>query len=93
MTDRFKGQHFCNYEGSNSISGYDCFGQFIMKDQMLDRFFSEYFFIKNNGLIPTALSIYSRGRLRKLKDPEIYQKMTHEGAERLRWTCSLRKRE
>lgn len=27
------------------------FGQFIMKDEMLDRFFSEYFFVKNNGLI------------------------------------------
>ena len=60
----------------------NCFGQFIMKDQMLDRFFSEYFFIKNNGLIPTQLS-FIRGRLRKLKDPEIYQKMTLECAERL----------
>ena len=60
----------------------NCFGQFIMKDQMLDRFFSEYFFIKNNGLIPTQLS-FIRGRLRKLKEPEIYQKMTLECAERL----------
>ena len=58
------------------------FGQFIMKDQMLDKFFSEYFFIKNNGLIPTQLS-FIRSRLRKLKEPEIYRKMTTECAERL----------
>lgn len=60
----------------------NCFGQFIMKDQMLDRFFSEYFFIKNNGLIPTQLS-FIRSRLRKLKEPEIYRKITLECAERL----------
>lgn len=60
----------------------NCFGQFIMKDQMLDRFFNEYFFIKNNGLIPTQLS-FIRSRLRRLKEPEIYQKMTLECAERL----------
>lgn len=26
------------------------FGQFIMKDEMLDRFFSEYFFVKNQWI-------------------------------------------
>lgn len=36
------------------------FGQFIMKDEMLDRFFSEYFFVKNNGLIPAQLSFIWR---------------------------------
>ncbi len=58
------------------------FGQFIMKDQMLDKFFSEYFFIKNNGLIPTQLA-FIRSRLRKLKGPDVYRKMTTECAERL----------
>ena len=37
------------------------FGQFIMKDAMLERFFSEYFFVKNNGLIPAQLS-FIRGK-------------------------------
>ena len=60
----------------------NCFGQFIMKDEMLDRFFSEYFFIKNNGLIPTQLS-FIRSRLRKLKDKEILQRMVMECAEKL----------
>lgn len=60
----------------------NCFGQFIMKDEMLDRFFSEYFFIKNNGLIPTQLS-FIRNRLRKLKDKEILQRMVMECAEKL----------
>ncbi|MGN1333510.1 MAG: Wadjet anti-phage system protein JetA family protein [Anaerovoracaceae bacterium] len=60
----------------------NCFGQFILKDEMLDRFFSEYFFIKNNGLIPTQLS-FIRSRLRRLKDKEILQRMVIECAEKL----------
>ena len=42
------------------------FGQFIMKDEMLDRFFSEYFFVKNNGLIPTQIS-FLKNKLRELR--------------------------
>jgi len=58
------------------------FGQFIMKDQMLDRFFSEYFFVKNNGLIPTQIS-FIRGKLRLLKEEEMYEKILTECAEKL----------
>ena len=40
------------------------FGQFIMKNEMLDRFFSEYFFVKNNGLIrPSFLSSVTGSRI------------------------------
>lgn len=58
------------------------FGQFIMKDEMLDRFFSEYFFVKNNGLIPTQIS-YIKGKLRVLRQGEICEKMVDECAEKL----------
>lgn len=58
------------------------FGQFIMKDEMLDRFFSEYFFVKNNGLIPTQIS-FIRNKLRVLRQGEMFEKMVSECAENL----------
>lgn len=58
------------------------FGQFIMKDEMLDRFFSEYFFVKNNGLIPTQIS-FIRGKLRILRQEETSEKMIKECSEKL----------
>ncbi len=58
------------------------FGQFIMKDEMLDRFFSEYFFVKNNGLIPTQIS-FIRNKLRVLRQGELFEKMAAECAENL----------
>ena len=53
------------------------FGQYIMKDEMLDRFFHEYFFIKNNGLIPAQIS-FIRNRLRVLRQGEIFERMITE---------------
>lgn len=58
------------------------FGQFIMKDEMLDRFFSEYFFIKNNGLIPTQIS-FIKTKLRILKQEEMCEKIIKECSEKL----------
>lgn len=58
------------------------FGQFIMKDEMLDRFFSEYFFVKNNGLIPTQIS-FIRNKLRVLRQGALFEKMVEECAENL----------
>lgn len=58
------------------------FGQFIMKDEMLDNFFSEYFFVKNNGLIPAQIS-YIRGKLRILRQEETREKMIKECSEKL----------
>ena len=57
------------------------FGQYIMKDEMLDRFFHEYFFIKNNGLIPAQIS-FIKNRLRMLRQGEIYERMIAECAGR-----------
>lgn len=58
------------------------FGQFIMKDEMLDHFFSEYFFVKNNGLIPAQIS-FIRTKLRILRQEETCEKMINECAEKL----------
>lgn len=58
------------------------FGQFIMKDEMLDHFFSEYFFVKNNGLIPTQIS-FIKSRLRQIRQGEMYERMLMECAEKL----------
>lgn len=58
------------------------FGQFIMKDEMLDHFFSEYFFVKNNGLIPTQIS-FIKGKLRILRQEETCEIMIKECSEKL----------
>lgn len=58
------------------------FGQFIMKDEMLDRFFNEYFFVKNNGLIPTQIS-FLKNKLRELRQGDMHIKMNEECAEKL----------
>ena len=57
------------------------FGQYIMKDEMLDLFFHEYFFIKNNGLIPAQIS-FIKNRLRMLRQGEIFERMIAECAGR-----------
>lgn len=58
------------------------FGQYIMKDEMLDRFFNEYFFVKNNGLIPAQIS-FIKSRLRMLRQGELCEKMIEECSEKL----------
>ena len=63
-----------------ALQDMNSFGQFIMKDLMLERFFNEYFFIKNNGLIPTQLS-FIRGGVRRLKEDAMRLRMVHECAE------------
>ena len=47
------------------------FGQFLMKDELLNRFFNDYFFIKKSGLIPSYISEIDR-MLRKLRRSELY---------------------
>ncbi len=65
-----------------ALQDINSFGQFIIRDEMLDHFFSEYFFIKNNGLIPAQLS-YIKGKLRILRQGEMYGKMVLECSERM----------
>ncbi len=53
------------------------FGQFLMKDELLNRFFNDYFFIKKSGLIPSYISDIDR-MLRKLRRSELYDRMIQE---------------
>lgn len=53
------------------------FGQFLIKDELLVRFFNDYFFIKKSGLIPSYISEIDR-MLRRLKRSELYGKMLQE---------------
>lgn len=53
------------------------FGQFLMKDELLNRFFNDYFFIKKSGLIPSYISEIDR-MMRKLRHSELYGRMLQE---------------
>lgn len=53
------------------------FGHFLMKDELLDRFFQDYFFIKKSGLIPSYIANIDR-LLQRLRRSEIYGKMVRE---------------
>lgn len=53
------------------------FGQFLMKDEMLDRFFNDYFFIKRSGLIPGYIAGIDR-MLMRIKKSEMYDRMAEE---------------
>ncbi|HIR94403.1 MAG TPA: chromosome segregation protein SMC [Candidatus Egerieimonas intestinavium] len=53
------------------------FGQFLMKDELLNQFFNDYFFIKKSGLIPSYIAGIDR-MLRKLRRSELYERMVAE---------------
>lgn len=53
------------------------FGQFLMKDELLNRFFNDYFFIKKSGLIPSYISEIDR-MMGKLRRSELYDRMLQE---------------
>lgn len=54
-------------------------GNFLMKDELLDRFFNDYFFIKNNGLIPSQLA-FIKNKLRSISESDIMTKIISECA-------------
>ena len=53
------------------------FGQFLMKDELLNRFFNDYFFIKKSGMIPAYISDIDR-MLKKLRRSELYGRMIRD---------------
>ena len=59
------------------MSDANSFGQFLMKDELLNRFFNDYFFIKKSGLIPSYISNMDR-MLRKLRSSGLFSRMVQE---------------
>lgn len=64
------------------LQDLNSFGQFILKDEMLERFFKEYFFVKNNGMIPMQLS-FIKEELYNLKIGVLYERMISECEDKL----------
>lgn len=59
------------------MSDVNSFGHFLLKDELLNRFFQDYFFIKKSGLIPAYIANIER-LLQKLQRSAIYQRMVEE---------------
>lgn len=56
------------------------FGQFLIRDELLNRFFNDYFFIKKSGLIPSYISDIDR-MLRRVRRSELFEHMVCEYVE------------
>lgn len=59
------------------MSDANSLGQFLLKDELLNRFFNDYFFVKKSGLIPSYIAGIDR-LLRKLQNSELYDQMVKE---------------
>lgn len=59
------------------LSDANSFGQFLLKDELLKRFFNDYFFIKRSGSIPVYLQNINR-LLNKLRRSALVAKMETE---------------
>ncbi|MGI6501644.1 MAG: Wadjet anti-phage system protein JetA family protein [Anaerostipes sp.] len=52
-------------------------GQFLIKDEMMESFFNDYFFIKKGGLIPGYIQEIEK-MLRQITNTEVYENMSKE---------------
>ena len=64
------------------ISDLSGLGNYLLGDQLLEKFFNDYFYMKNNGLIPSILKGIS-DQLRKFKNDELYDVANQEYSERM----------
>lgn len=53
------------------------FGQFLIKDEMMNLFFNDYFFIKKDGLIPGYIAEIEK-MLRQVMNTGLYDNIIHE---------------
>lgn len=53
------------------------FGQFLIKDEMMNLFFNDYFFIKKDGLVPGYIAEIEK-MLRQIMNTDVYKKMIKE---------------
>jgi hypothetical protein len=57
-------------------------GNFLSKDRLQKKFFRDYFFLKNSGLIPARIASVEQGIRKFRRDKELYEKATAELAEK-----------
>jgi hypothetical protein len=53
------------------------FGQFLIKDEMMNLFFNDYFFIKKDGIIPSYMAEIEK-MLRQVMNTGVYDNIIHE---------------
>lgn len=59
------------------MSDANSFGQFLIRDEVLEKFFNDYFFIKRSGLIPGYIAGIDR-MLTKIRRSDMYDRMIEE---------------
>ncbi len=59
------------------ISEPNSFGQFLLKNTVLEQFFNDYFFLKRSGSIPKYINDI-RTYLRNLRDSSLYEKIVED---------------
>lgn len=59
------------------MSDANSFGQFLIRDEVLEKFFNDYFFIKRSGLIPGYIAGIDR-MLTRIRRSDIYDRMIEE---------------
>lgn len=57
-------------------------GNYLLGDQFLEKFFTDYFYMKNNGLIPSILKGIS-DQLRRFKNDSLFEVAVKEYSERM----------
>lgn len=62
----------------NNLSGI---GKYMLGDQLLEKFFNDYFYMKNNGTIPSLLKGIT-DQLRRFRNDELFNKAIKEHSER-----------
>lgn len=64
------------------INDLSSMGNYLLKDQFLEKFFNDYFYMKNHGLIPSILKGISN-QLRKFKNDSLFEVAVKEYSERM----------
>ncbi len=64
------------------VNDLSSMGNFLLGDQFLEKFFTDYFYMKNNGLIPSILKGIS-DKLRRFKNDSLFEIAVKEYSERM----------
>ena len=64
------------------INDLSSMGNYLLGDQFLEKFFTDYFYMKNNGLIPSILKGIA-DQLRKFKNDTLFDKAVMEYSEQM----------